>query len=238
MPGKPTAIRDLVERWRADGEPPKFAEEPTDEEVKETHLEQRVRIAKGRGVPSRVADVLGDAIEQTAAVRAVGAFLKNYGRSTLILAGPNGTGKSVAAACAIYWRATDAADTAPLFVSSETLVECITGRSKARQELADRVRSTVLLVIDDLGDEYLDRHGLNVAKLTHLLTQRDGDRLDTIATTNLGWDGANYVPASAREQFAARYGGRVTSRLAGAGAWVDCDGEDLRTRPTQGNTNE
>ena len=45
MPGEPRSIAELVDGWKADGLPLRFAEEPDGDGARESHLEPRVRIA-------------------------------------------------------------------------------------------------------------------------------------------------------------------------------------------------
>lgn len=79
------------------------------------------------------------------------------------------------------------------------------------------VQSRTLLVVNDLGAEFLDGKGMFRSVFDGLVDEyyERGARL--VITTNLG-----------KEDLAERYGARVVSRLAEVGTFVRCGDEDLR----------
>lgn len=156
------------------------------------------------GVPSRIlATCLADVIT-TDATRAIFRDV-----DILVLAGGPGRGKSVAA-CAwlclgqsIRW------------VTAGSLSRGIAYDEDAFNALARAGR----LVIDDLGTEYQDQKDRYLATLSELLDARYGNQRPTCLTTNLGPD-----------EFKARYGERLASRINEDGAFIVCGGEDLRRK--------
>lgn len=137
----------------------------------------------------------------------------------LVLSGGMGSGKSVAAAFAVahqrggLWRS--ASQIARIFAANF-------GEQYADQQ---SICNAALLVVDDLGSESQGSKMSGV--LLELLEQRKRSAriMRTIISTNLG-----------RAEFEKRYPDpRIASRMdahAGAVAWIDCPGADLR-RATQ-----
>lgn len=73
------------------------------------------------------------------------------------------------------------------------------------------------LVVDDLGQEYLDKSGFLASLVDEVMTERHRRGLPTAMTANLTLD-----------EFGDRYGDRVVDRVAGDGQVVVCDGHSLR----------
>jgi DNA replication protein DnaC len=87
-------------------------------------------------------------------------------------------------------------------------------------EGADRyhyVRVAPLLVLDDLGGEYLSDRGWFERVLTSLCDERYGSMLKTVITTNL--DG---------EAFKKAYGERVADRIRESNGWYEVPGGSRR----------
>lgn len=156
----------------------------------------------------------------------------------LILAGTVGTGKSLAAAWALWDRLVM---TSPvnmhtgqkippdgrLWISAQDVCNLNPQWSPDRAEL-DHLKAVPFLVVDDVGAE----DGV-AAKIDALICSRCADGLRTIVTTNLG------VP-----DFVGRYGERLRDRVRQGGLvdgvdrqgnpikrakwWVQCRGESLR----------
>lgn len=151
-------------------------------------------------------------LERTKAIRAVvrwrTARVDDW--PTLVLKGPRGTGKSVAA---IWYLAQTGGH-----IRSPTSVArvWISTTNRAADEQLELCQSATLL-IDDVGTELPHQVAAVGAALRELLEARQS--LRTILTTNL-----------TREAFEARYPDeRLISRMERA-AWVDVDGPDLRSR--------
>lgn len=130
----------------------------------------------------------------------------------LVLAGPTGAGKSYAAVGAIrhagfgrfrYWPAACGA-----LLNPET----------RNEELQMLKASPSLLVLDDVGTEYLKADGLVEAFFDELIWQREGNALPTIMTTNLTTEGLK-----------ARWSARIVDRIRGGwGSVAECPGESMR----------
>ena len=158
-------------------------------------------------LPVRLVRELRAGFRETEAVRAVRSWLNAVPqKSSLVLCGGKGTGKSSAAAWGLIQNG------AGLF--------CYAGElATMARDRADRQRLALapLLVVDDLGEDYSDEKGWLASFVDTLMTRRhDNDRL-TVITTNL-----------TRPQLSERYSQRVIDRLA-AGDFVALVGESLRT---------
>jgi hypothetical protein len=133
-------------------------------------------------------------------------------KTLLVLSAGTGTRKSGSASWALTRKA-------GRFVTAE---EC--GRIAGSRDADDRhvwqmTRGTPLLVIDDLGGEYVDDKGWFVKAFNALVDYRYGSKLKTIITTNL---------EAAR--FKETYGERVTDRIREAGAWRNLGGASVRRK--------
>lgn len=201
--------------------------------AEQRELERQAAVAarnKGRksaGIPPRVLPLL-DALKLTEPVAAVRAFMADQARSLLVLAGPTGCGKTVAACLALdlglvlevqgpFVRPTNAGE----FLKAIDLLRIDTFDSEPWENLGKEP----VLVIDDLGTEPLDEKGWGLSKIAALLDDRyDGCR-KTVITTNLTGD-----------QFKARYrdGGRLADRLREAGSYIQFSGQSLRRPPSDG----
>jgi hypothetical protein len=150
----------------------------------------------------------------------------------LVLSGGVGCGKTIAATerCRAFifatenWNTYDADkyETEPHFKAN--LPVWTTASELARidhfSELAvSRFMDAPLLVVDDLGAEYLDAKGFFAALLDEVVDSRYANKRATIFTSNL--DAA---------AFAARYGARVVDRIREAGRFVGCGATSLRGR--------
>jgi len=132
-------------------------------------------------------------------------------RPMLVLSGPAGVGKTVAA---VQWvRAWVAARCgSALFVTALDITTADV-RGGALRAWCD----TGALVLDDLGREYLDDRGWLLSLVEGVLDARYAARRPTIITTNL-----------ARDLFKARYGERIVDRLREAGTFIEVVGPSLR----------
>lgn len=135
----------------------------------------------------------------------------NEGRTMLVLSGPTGVGKSTAAGRfmvhllgqrrrAVWVRA--------------KMLERITPRTVKRLE---ELETAELLVLDELGEEYLDEKGFLGGLIAGLLCTRYDAVLWTVVTTNM--------PAA---DFSKRYGERVVDRIREVGAFIEVGGHSLR----------
>ncbi len=159
------------------------------------------------GWPRRAVE-WADAAVETDAVRVTRRWA---GRGSIVLAGPKGTGKTVAAA----WHALNSErGEAFRFVRAAMLVRV--GRFGDEWSGFLTARS---LCVDDLGAEYADVKGSFVSDLDELVDTFYADRRTLIVTTNL--DG---------KEFRSRYGARVTDRIRECAEWASIGGESMRAR--------
>lgn len=145
-------------------------------------------------------------------------------RPIMVIAGPKGVGKTIAAAYAMWMcdppppagcsRWPDAK--APRFRHVSEIAD-IGGHSDEDKKARAEIKGTKCLVVDDLGVEYCTDHFKSTWDA--IVNARYGCAGVTILTTNLTYD-----------TFAARYGDRVYDRIRGRGEWFDVDGESMRGR--------
>lgn len=212
-------IVEILARMLANSTPP-TEEEAARERVAEAEREARnlrvqreSRIALAN-IPRRHAETLDD-LRETRALTVCRRWLEIPARdqSSLVLAGPYGTGKSIAAAWAL-------SEIGGLFVRATDLARM----SGFDEDLHHDLRRAILLVIDDLGAEYSDRHGWLASVVSAIIEYRLGDFSRTLITTNLR-------PHEIHE----RYGDRLVERLREAGHVVVVAGPSMRgTAPTPG----
>ena len=182
------------------------------------------------GLPPRALDIVLVGLTETPAVAAVKGCT-----DIVVLLSPPGTGKTVAGcervreyiATPRNWTPrTDYDDehrrTVPHFVGK--LPTWTTAAALARLDhFADAalrpVMDVPLLVVDDLGAEYLDAKGFFGSLFDELVDCRYTSKLPTIITSNLDAAG-----------FAARYGARVVDRIREAGRFIACGNTSLRGR--------
>jgi DNA replication protein DnaC len=135
----------------------------------------------------------------------------------LVLAGPKGCGKTVAAA---RWALAQPIGKFPLFVRAATFAT-----SSRYGEEHRRFVDSPDLVLDDLGAEYVDAKGSFLTDLDELVdTFYGAKRRRLLITTNIRVD-----------DFARRYGERITDRLRERGQWFESGGESLRKQPETGD---
>lgn len=158
--------------------------------------------------------------QPVAAARQLVAMAGELGApNILVLAGPKGVGKTVAAVLVadtadppLVYGETWSPRQHPIFRHVSELIGLFRDTA-ARQRMSD----AKVLVLDDLGVEYQDKNGIFLALLDALLNARYGAAGLTVITTNL----------SAGE-FEQHVGARIYDRLRGRGDWWDCPGESLR----------
>lgn len=198
-------LHAMVDRGEVEfAEAPEAEEEATAEDhaaARREHLLRRARI------PARYLEDLA-AVRETPALTRVRAWIGEGARaaSVLVLAGAPGSGKTVAAAWAL-------GELSGTFFAARSLVLSDAERGEAYRALT----SCDLLVLDDLGSEYADRHGWSRSVIDAVIESRHADLRRTIVTTNLAGDA-----------FARRYGQRVADRVRGAGCWYVVSGRSMR----------
>ena len=166
-------------------------------------LEAAMRDSQAPARSARI--VMSGEAKETRAMAAVRAFMASGG-SSLVLAGGKGCGKSTAAVWAIAHRLDG------YFRYAGELA----GLSRDDDERRKITRSR-LLVIDDLGVEYLDDKGWFAAFFDEVIVRRHDNELKTIITTNLP-----------KAKFSARYRSeRVLDRLS-TGMFVEIPEGSMR----------
>lgn len=128
----------------------------------------------------------------------------------LVLAGIPGAGKTLAACEPL-------AETEGMYLRASAL-------SDRRFDLRDAEYAR-LLVLDDLGVEFLDDKGWALARLAEVIEVRHARKFRTIITTNLR---RRKKEPSDPPQWAERYGARLDSRMDEGGLFVSVAGESLR----------
>lgn len=129
----------------------------------------------------------------------------------VVLSGPAGTGKTVAAA-----RWADGFSQYTRFVRAATFAASSRYNAEQRAQWFD----AHALVLDDLGAEYLDSKGSFLVDLDELIDTYYADLRPLVITTNCN-----------SKQFTDRYGSRVMDRLRQCAKWFSIGGESLRKAP-------
>lgn len=172
------------------------------------------------GMPARALKAL-EGSKDTEAMRATSAAPS----SVMLLSGPPGTGKTVAAVAMAHRHMTKAMQDNPertkespqrtaLFVRAVTVAR-LSAYGAETQEAVNHLTSTRLLILDDLGSEFASP--VWDMLLFEILDVRHGDMRPTIITTNLGRD-------SLRE----RYGQRFAERIREGGSVHYLNGDSMR----------
>lgn len=218
--GHPWAEDTVKAAWRL-GIPLELPDAPmrrVEPEVRPVALETRDALLRWRA-PARIADIISGQLQETQAVKAARRWQAGQ---FLVLLGPAGVGKSVAAGVAMqrgpigpcpfatpqgpdgarYWPH------APYWARAASVAR---GWDAHPTEL----RRASVLVLDDLGDEADNTHSRS--RLSELICERDDLKARTVITTNM-------APEGLRQ----RYGNRFVDRLAGHGQIVAISGESMR----------
>ena len=179
------------------------------------------RAAGTIGVPTRLLDASMASTRRTPALERVATYLAGeYERGAcLVLTGPTGVGKSYAAVAALR-----ALPTQPRrFRYFPSLCGALLDPGR-RKDALEETTTTRLLVLDDLGVEYVKEGGLIDTFLDEIIWTREGEYRPTIITTNLTTDALKQ-----------RLPGRLIDRLAGEwGRVYGCPGESLRGQDCAG----
>jgi DNA replication protein DnaC len=138
----------------------------------------------------------------------------------LLFSGPPGTGKTFLSAC-VAGKVSERGFSVVYDTAVRQLAHMETlqfGRNAGGAETAvERLRGCDLLIIDDLGAEFLTPFAQSA--LLDLINTRLISGGKTLASTNL-----------TRDELRARYSPALASRLEGEFLWLDFFGEDLRLR--------
>lgn len=155
------------------------------------------------------------------------AYAKAFGKRKkdglgLILKGPVGTGKTSLAVAVL--QEVIKQQGSGYFIPMVSLLDNLLTMAKNNAEEAARferkVRTTPLLVLDDLGAEY--ENSWVTSKVDAIITERYNRMLPVIVTTNLK-----------KGELMGRYRERIYDRLKGTSEVVNFGGESMRKPPKQ-----
>lgn len=180
--------------------------------------EKRIHTLELAGINKRYQGITFESIERRGLpsdpdirrnYRAVRAYAEDIQQNVkrgygLILAGNYGTLKTTMAVAVMrHWMSVQ--EGGCLMVPMCSLIDNLfTMRALSKEEWARyerRIRSTPLLVLDDLGGESIDQ-GWVLSKVDSIITERYNKMLPIIVTTNLS-----------KEELAGTYSGRIMDRL-------------------------
>lgn len=171
------------------------------------------------GAPKRAVQQWRAGLTETTGVLAVRRLLAE-GKALCLLTGGVGTGKTVAAVAAMASRLLEARDEdlPALFMrASEGARMGMYGASDRR--LYEQMLGAGLLVVDDLGMEFLGDGSVWRSTFEEMLDVRYGDGLPTVLTTNLD-----------AVAFRGRYGERVYDRIRHSGIAESCGDVSMRKK--------
>jgi len=159
-----------------------------------------------QGVPKRLASVIrSDKFIATKAIKAVQKWVEQDQEAwCLVLSGGKGCGKSTAAAYWLYLMARERLKE-PNQTPSKTRGWWSATRVSRLSSYSDKFETMLtanMMVIDDLGVEYVDKNGHFAHRLDELIDERYSNYRRTLITTNLN-----------APEFKTRYGERVADRL-------------------------
>lgn len=217
----------------SDSDREEWERQRTEAETRREALRTQAKLVK-RGVPAKDADrILADSLKNTKAMKAARSFLENASERMLVLSGSRGCGKTTAAAWIAAQRCPDEyrgysyeeieasrgfvpwpGDKHPRFVDASRLARV----SRYRDEEMKPLEECSMLVIDDLGIEFVDEKGSFLSTLDGLINARYAANLRTVITTNLRG-----------EDFKKRYGERISDRIREVGRFVEIKGPSMRT---------
>lgn len=200
--------------------------------------EARHKNLLGSGVPMKdVTQICNIEVKSTTATEAVECFLSDE-RSLLVLSGTRGCGKTFAASwgcdhwCERYavkhavenWDRWEepygfGAKVGPLRYPEFLFIDVskLTRLSRYSDKDMAKVENPRLLVIDDLGVEYLDDKGSFLSTIDGIINSRYASTKKTVITTNL--------PST---KFKERYGERIADRIRESGQFVEISDKSLR----------
>lgn len=162
---------------------------------------------------SKMAELTGQGVKNKEKISKVASWIKNGVRSSLMLVGGTGTGKTALAKVLV--QAIAVRNTWPAFLSMAKLERMCSEDNT----WLDEVARTSFLVLDDVGTESREvkLYGNSRMLFNELLFERYDRRLPMIVTTNLSL-----------KDFDLRYGEKVASRVREMFDIMIMNGKDLR----------
>lgn len=195
-----------IDRWAAESR-----EASRDYEEQQLRNRRTQRIEMFRCTDEMRTALVNATYAETDAVKCARDWFANRDKPWLVLSGPTGCGKSMAAA------AVPAENRYAMFIRADELVRLFSSMFGEQYDQQHKLRNTELLVIDDLGCE-LDATRMLPALLDLLDARQSARRHPTIVTTNL-------TPAAFRERYT---NDRLNSRMAELVRWEGITSADLR----------
>jgi DNA replication protein DnaC len=163
----------------------------------------------------------------------------------IVFFGPNGRGKSVAAAWLLSQVETKSfrkIDSFPMWTNADEYIRLTLSDVAEDKVRLRRMQTAKVLVIDELGGETVGSSRYAAEALSRLIVERDGKMRPTIVTSNLPTPNANAksdkdrsVERTFLEEIKSRYDGRVVSRFVGDAMLVEGKGADLRAKRRAGH---
>jgi DNA replication protein DnaC len=167
-----------------------------------------------KAMPQRAAEfALATSIEDPLIKRVADWKEKQRDGGILVLSGPAGVGKTVAAC---WWA--NGFDRVPMFMRASEFATT----SRYDHDARENWQKQRALILDDLGAEYLDPKGSFLVDLDELVDFFYADKKYLLITTNCD-----------KATFKARYGERITDRLSEAGTWIAVPGASRRKKAKQ-----
>lgn len=202
--------------WKAEDDRQRREKEQV--ERKEAEARRFAGLVHSSNVPRRAVEAVKGGCKDTAAIAAV-----REAPALTILAGGPGCGKTVAAVWWLmeamrplvdgHWGVTAAPNVAQ-FIDAAHLARW----SRYDEEAMDKLLKCDRLVIDDLGNEYMDEKGAFLSVLNEVVINRYDNMRPTVLTTNL--------PMA---KFRARYGDRIVDRLNEGEGFIGITDGSMRT---------
>lgn len=172
------------------------------------------------GAPPRAVEQWRSGESQPNAAVAALERMEAERRGFALLTGDTGVGKTCAAVALMARRLLlDERDELPALFVRATEGARMGLYDADDKKLAAQMRAATLLVLDDLGAEFLSDGSIWRTILDEVIDSRYGDNLPTVLTTNL-----------TLEPFKARYGARIADRIRHAGIIETCGAGSLRAR--------
>lgn len=182
-----------------------------DQQEAKRQRDQRLHRFRNFGVPERVTRVIASgAITETEALQTSREFLRDPRLCFLgLAAAPGVAGKTTAPVIAAWQEGID-----PLFMTAG-LFTCTNRFDRAEMDNLGRVP---LLIIDDLGTEFVDARGAFASLFDTVVNARYSACVKTIVTCNM-----------TAKEFRSRYGARLADRWRESGRFVEFTGASLRS---------
>jgi DNA replication protein DnaC len=199
------------EEWAEHDAKVKAGRERSDREATEKQMRSRLARFAESGFPERAIEAAGKADESAALIRRVASW-KLGEQCVLVLSGSRGCGKTVAAT----WWAMSHAPSDAMFVRAATLARS----SRYDRDDRDALLRASALVLDDLGEEFMDAKGSFLVDLDELIDVFYGRKRPLLITTNC-----------TKDVFVKRYGARIEDRLRECGSWFSVGEVSQRRKP-------